>query len=67
MGHVQPQSITTPEPNERSALQLGELCWPRVDEPSFLFLFANQERFLNLSFSTPSGFQLLFLPVVCLL
>lgn len=41
MVHVQPKSITTPEPGECSALQPGEWCWPQIYEPLFLFLFAH--------------------------
>lgn len=53
MCHVQPKSITTPEPNECGALQSGGRCWPQTDEPLFLFLFANEEQFLKLSFFQP--------------
>lgn len=48
---VYSQSITTPEPKERGALQPGEQCWHQLYEPLFLFLFADWEQFLKPTFS----------------
>ena len=53
MGHVQPKSITVPQPNESRALHLGVQWWAQIYELLFLFLFAKQEHYLQLSFSNP--------------